>query len=333
MKQCNEGYGAEPVPAMSESCMPHSRNTMNHLRLGASLYVPGNRNNLVEIANRQKYPELRSVIFCTEDSVRAADIPFVMENLENALVRMHSNVDLMRFIRVRSPEILARCLQMKCITKIDGFVLPKVTSTNIEAYMNQFRREDPFSVMITLETPEAFDYSAMIYLRSMLLSPIYHSRILSIRIGGNDLLNYLGIRRSIDHTIYDTPLSYAISMLVSIFKPYSFNLTAPVCDYIDTFDLLNRECVLDLTHGLFGKTAIHPVQVPVIERNYRVSIEDLAMAEAILNPSMPAVFRMHNAMCEPATHINWAHHIIGRAKIYGVHNRVDGVTDIFEKTS
>jgi len=316
-----------------DSCTSQCRGAHNHLRLGASLYVPGNRNNLVEIADRQKYPELRSVIFCTEDSVRAADIPFVMENIENALVRMSSNVDLMRFIRVRSPEVLARCLQMREIRKMDGFVLPKVTCDNLDAYMSQFRREDSFSVMVTLETPEAFDCSAMTRLRSLLLSSAYHSRILSIRIGGNDLLNCLGIRRSISHTIYDTPLSYVISMLVSIFKPYSFNLTAPVCDYIDSYDLLDRECDLDLTHGLFGKTAIHPVQIPVIERNYRVSIEDLAMAEAILNPSMPAVFRMHNSMCEPATHVNWAQHIIGRAKIYGVHNRVECVSDAFEMTS
>lgn len=312
---------------------PDCHNSQLHLNLGASLYVPGTHVKLVEIADRKKYPELRSVIFCTEDSIRLEEIPFVLSNIENALTRMHQKVHMLRFIRVRSPEVLSRCLQMKGIHKIDGFVLPKVTCSNLEAYMSQFRREDPFLVMITLETAEAFDFSTMVHLRNMLLDPIYSSRVLSIRIGGNDLLNYLGIRRSAEHTIYDTPLAHTISMLVTIFKPYSFNLTGPVCEYIDTRELLERECRLDLLHGLFGKTAIHPLQIPVIENSYRVSIEDLHMAEAILSPRMPAVFGMYNSMCEPATHMNWAEHIVARAKLYGVRAGQDDILRTCDKIS
>jgi citrate lyase beta subunit len=295
----------------------HHQPDHRYLRLGASLYVPGNHDALISIANGQKYPNLRSVIFCTEDSVRADDIPFVLRNVEKTLIEMEGGTDTLRFIRVRSPEVLAQCLQMSCINKIDGFVLPKITRQNLESYLNQLRREDHFDVMITLETPEAFDQIEMTALRSMLLVPRNHKRILSIRIGGNDLLNHIGMRRSREHTLYDTPLSHTISMLVSIFKPYGFNLTAPVCDYMNADALLRRECQLDLAHGLFGKTAIHPEQIAVIEEQYRVSIQDAEMAEAILDPSRPAVFRMHDAMCEPATHANWAEHILARAEIYG----------------
>jgi citrate lyase beta subunit len=294
----------------------HSDN--RHLQLGASLYVPGNHDSLIAIANGEKYPMLRSVIFCTEDSVRAEDIPFVLRNIENALIGMTDEADILRFIRVRSPEVLSQCLQMSCINKIDGFVLPKVTCQNLESYMNQLKREDHFEIMITLETPEAFDQGEMTLLRSMLMVPRNHKRILSIRIGGNDLLNHIGMRRSREHTLYDTPLSHTISMLVNVFKPYGFNLTAPVCDYMNADDLLRRECDLDLSHGLFGKTAIHPEQIAVIEEQYRVSKIDIEMAEAILDPNRPAVFRMHDAMCESATHGNWAEHIIARANIYGV---------------
>jgi citrate lyase beta subunit len=296
------------------------------LRLGASLYVPANREYLTEIANGEKYSRLRSVIFCTEDSVNSSELPFVLRNLEVMLTQMASGGRLMRFIRVRSPEVLAQCLQMNGIQKIDGFVLPKVTTNNLESYMGQFRREDSFMVMVTLETQEAFDYSAMLSMRAKLLHPQCFKRVLSLRIGGNDLLSHLGIRRVRQYTIYDTPLSYTISMLVSIFRPYGFNLTAPVCDYLNASEMLRRECRLDLAHGLFGKTAIHPEQVPVIEEQYMVSPEDLEMAKAMLDPQMPAVFRLHDSMCEPATHADWAEQIIARADIYGIVDSFDMIT-------
>ncbi len=38
-------------------------------RLGASLYVPVTHQDMLKIANGAKWPELRSVIFCTEDAV------------------------------------------------------------------------------------------------------------------------------------------------------------------------------------------------------------------------------------------------------------------------
>lgn len=289
-----------------------------YLRLGASLYVPGTYNHLEDIANKHKFPFLRSVIFCTEDSVHTDDIPYVLRNIETALNHFETGAEILRFIRVRSPEVLSQCLQMNGIRNIDGFVLPKVTCHNIEHYCAQFRRDDPFQVMLTLETPEAFDAQAMKDLRLLLLEPGYRKRILSLRIGGNDLLNCLAIRRSRDYTVYDTPLALTISLLVTIFKPYGFNLTGPVCEYLDTEHTLRRETQLDLAHGLFGKTAIHPDQVEVIEAHYRVSREDLEMAQAIVDPAMPAVFRMHDSMCEPATHANWAKEVIARAEIYGV---------------
>ena len=291
-----------------------------YLRLGASLYVPGSRDDLEVIGNGWKFPRLRSVVFCTEDSVLSADIPYVLRNIDRALLQMNPSTDLMRFIRVRSPEVLSQCLQMPGIENVDGFVLPKVTTHNIKQYMSQFRREDPFSVMITLETQETFDPREMRDLRDLMLEPNIHRRVLSIRIGGNDLLNFLGIRRNRGLTVYDTPLSYTISMLVSVFKPYGFNLTAPVCDYMNAEDTLIQECKLDQAHGLFGKTAIHPKQVDIIQAQYRVSREDLEMANAILDPSMPAVFRMYDSMCEPATHVNWASEVIARAEIYGHHD-------------
>jgi hypothetical protein len=77
----------------------------------------------------------------------------------------------------------------------------------------------------------------------------------------------------------------------------------------------------DLLHGLFGKTAVHPDQIPQIEKAYRVASKDFEMATLMLEQSAPAVFRMHDTMCEAATHRNWARSILDRARLYGIEGK------------
>lgn len=291
---------------------------MKFVRLGASLYVPANRNDLAAIANRTKYPQLRSVIFCTEDSLKEKDVPAALDNLAATLRDLEANDRLLRFIRVRNPKVLGRCLQMDGISKIDGFVLPKVTRHNIDTYWSQFNETDRFDVMPTLETPDFFDMNEMLLFRELLLHESYKKRILSLRIGGNDLLNHLRLRRLVANTIYSTPIRTTIAMMATTFIPAGFNLTGPVFEALNDATTLSREVMEDLQHGLLGKTAIHPDHVAIIENHYQVGRQDMEMAEAILDKNAPAVFGMHGQMCEPSTHINWAKLIIERAKEFGV---------------
>jgi citrate lyase beta subunit len=290
---------------------------MRFLQLGASLYVPATRPNLVAIGNGIKYPKLRSVIFCTEDAIRPRDVAPALANLEAALHRFEPG-PLLRFIRVRDPALLRQLLQMDGVRQLAGFVLPKATRRNLDEYSAALAPDDPFQVMVTLETAEVFDPAEMARLRDLLVQESYRRRILSLRFGGNDLLQLLGLRRPRGQSLYTTPLGHLISQLVSTFRPHGFNLTGPVFEYLDRRDVLAREVRQDLAHGLFGKSAIHPEQVPLIEAQYRVSVGDLQAAERILAAAAPPVFRLHDAMCEPATHHVWAQLIVDRAKLYGV---------------
>jgi len=221
-----------------------------------------------------------------------------------------------RFIRARNPEILARLLDLPDIEKVDGFVLPKFNEANFHAYFDQLQGT-PFKVMPTLETRDVFDVGAMNELRQGLLQDAVFARILMLRIGGNDLMNLLGIRRPRNMTVYETPLGHVIAQLVTVFKPYGFSLAAPVFEYLDDAVTLQKEIRLDLAHGLTGKTAIHPTQVPVIEAMYSVDSGDYEMALALNQSSSPAVFRMHDAMCEVETHKQWGRDIIDRQLYYG----------------
>ncbi|MBP6396050.1 MAG: HpcH/HpaI aldolase/citrate lyase family protein, partial [Giesbergeria sp.] len=96
-----------------------------------------------------------------------------------------------------------------------------------------------------------------------------------------------------------------------------FRLSAPVFEYLDDDATLDREVRQDLLHGLTGKTAIHPDQVPHIERHYSARHSDVAAARRILDPDAPGVFQFDNAMCEPATHHNWALSVVKAEQHYG----------------
>ncbi|MEQ1635867.1 MAG: HpcH/HpaI aldolase/citrate lyase family protein [Methylococcales bacterium] len=289
--------------------------------LGSPLYMPAHRRDLMEIANGEKLPALRSVIFCTEDAVSHGDVESSLRHLGLCLQGFRPTLQRYRFIRARNPEVLARLLDLPHIEKIDGFVLPKFNINVFHAYFDQLQGT-PFKIMPTLETKEVFDGVAMRELRQALLQAGIFERIPMLRIGGNDLMNLLGIRRVRGLTLYDTPLGQVIALLVSVFKPYGFALSAPVFEYLNDLVMLQKELHLDLAHGLIGKTAIHPDQVSIIEAAYQVEPEAFEMALKLLDASTPAVFKMHNAMCEVATHKKWAKDIIDRQICYGINESV-----------
>jgi citrate lyase beta subunit len=287
--------------------------------MGASLYVPANHKNLLEVANGERVPHARSLIFCTEDAVADRDLSWSLFNLSVVLANMKAEIPADRFVRVRNPDVMARVLAMPGVDKLRGFVLPKATRHNFEAYFRQVRDTDHM-LMPTLETAEVFSDSEMQQFRAVLEAPGVRNRILALRIGGNDLLALLGLRRPRGMTIYRTPLGPVIARLVTTFRPYGFALTAPVFEHLDIPELLDQEVAEDIAYGMIGKTAIHPTQIGPIEQHYRVKPHDLAAAQAILDESSPAVFRMHDSMCEVATHRAWAERTVEQSRLFGAHH-------------
>ena len=286
--------------------------------MGASLYLPANHKDLMEIANGNRLGHTRSLIFCTEDAVADADLSWALFNLSVVLANMTENTRAERFVRVRNPEVLTRVLAMPGAEKLTGFVIPKCTRHNFDAYFKQVRSTDHM-LMPTLETADVFNDDEMRLFRETLEAPGVRSRILALRIGGNDLLALLGLRRPRNMTIYRTPLGPVIARLVTTFRPYGFVLTAPVFEHLDLPELLDQEVSEDMAYGMVGKTAIHPSQIAPIEQHYRVKARDLEAARAILDVDSPAVFKMHNSMCEVATHRAWAQRMVEQSNVFGAH--------------
>ncbi|MDR0354276.1 MAG: HpcH/HpaI aldolase/citrate lyase family protein [Deltaproteobacteria bacterium] len=296
--------------------------TVKLVELGACMYMPALNASLVEVGNGWKYGGLRSLIFCTEDSVAERDLAQALGNLSKALIRLEP-ASLKRFVRPRNQETLRTILSFKGLENIDGFVIPKADLSNLPDYFSLIERHERFAVMITIETATAFDLPALYRLRDYLSAHPLRDRMTAIRIGALDLLSLLGLRREPGQTIYDTPLRHVVDQMITVFRPAGFQLAASGCEFIETQELLAEELNLDLSRGLMGKTALHPDQIGVINSAYMVSRADLAMARAVNDPARPAVFRLHGRMCEKAVHANWAAGIEARANIYGVREEVD----------
>ena len=295
----------ESIPALSATM------------LGASLYMPASRTDLAAIAHGQKQPSVRSLIFCTEDALHERDLDAALNRLAALLPELDAGLPL-RFIRPRMPAVLRRLLRMDGIERIQGFVLPKIGSRTLSDWLRVWDDRHSHWLMPILETVETFDRRQMEILRDRLEDSGLRDRVLCLRIGGNDLLNLLGLRRARGATVYDTPLRGVIADLVCVFHPAGYRLSAPVFERLDTPEVLAREVEADLQHGLVGKTAIHPTQIPVIEHLYQVSHEDYDLASAVLHPDAAAVFKLHGTFCEPATHRRWAAGVLERARIFGV---------------
>lgn len=299
-------------------------NIISPYALGATLYMPATRSDLFDIVMNNKIPELRSLVICLEDSVSESDVELAIQNLCVLMQQIKScggrKSSPITFIRPRNALMAKRLNEIDVIGQADGFVIPKLNLSNLSQWQNAIDGTD-LLVMPTLETQDVFDPVAMVDLRDGLNETIKH-RILALRIGGNDLMGCLGLRRSAGHTLYKTPMGYVISMLAGVMGSAGYALTAPVFERLDSNSILAEELELDVLQGLVGKTAIHPSQINIIHEALRVNIEDLNSARMIMAEGALAVFKHGNAMCEPATHLQWARSIVERAQWHGVRHEM-----------
>lgn len=283
--------------------------TVNYFELGASLYTPAHHKGLLRSLNNG-IGGARSLVVCTEDAVSEAELPEALKNLEKVLRGFNpsSNSNVTRLVRPRNPEIFAKLLKMEGIEKVDGFVLPKATPESLVSYrqaLKFYSGKKRFALMPTLETADVLSAEGLKAIRHTL--DAFKDDIACVRIGGNDLMNLLGIKRMPGLTIYETPIRAIIDNIIVQFRPYGYELSAPVFDYIDDRSTLAREMAQDLNYGFFAKTAIHPSQVQVIDTVFREYLENNAdKARGVIQESDRAVYQEDGQMMEITCHGNWA---------------------------
>ncbi len=300
---------------------PAKSRPISAIELGATLYFPASRPDLDAALQRADQAGARSAVICLEDALRHDEVEAALVRLRGWLGARSPSANAPHiFIRPRSAIMLDRLLTFSGIEQVAGFVIPKATAACLPDYLAVLGHH-PHQIMPTLETREAFDSDELRRLREQLLA--VQDRVLALRIGGNDLLQLLGTRRSPVRTAYDGPLGPLIGQLVGAFRPWGFELSAPVCERFDNPALLHDEVLRDIDYGLLTKTAVHPDQVALIHAAYRVSRYDLDNARAMMDDGVSAVYSSGRVMQEVATHRVWAKTIIGRAALFGVADVID----------
>jgi citrate lyase beta subunit len=241
--------------------------------LGATLYMPAVRKNIIDDLISCKHKGLMSMVICTEDSigddmVEEAEKSLVLhlERLEVAIKAgelQYEDIPLI-FIRVRSPIHLEkiRVIAGDLLKNITGFVFPKFTDSNCEEYFVNLKSViesigKPFYAMPILESPELIYWEKRADSIKKLVSVVdyYSHLVLNIRIGGTDLSGLFGIRRSPDVTIYDiSVIRDCIAFLINTFCRFErqFVVSGPVWEYFSSERVLKPQLRLTPFRGYFG---------------------------------------------------------------------------------
>lgn len=283
--------------------------------LGATLYMPIIHHNVPAILRGEMDVPSSSIVLCLEDALSEGDVERGIGVLRSVLKDVDHRPDLRVFVRPRSLEMGHRLAAFNDIAKVEGFVAPKMRIETAPEWMD-IAHASGLRLMPTLETSEFFDPGKIAAMRDV-LNGFDQTIISAIRLGGNDFMGALGLRRERGVTSWEGPLAWVLSMCSSMFISSGYAVAAPVFDIIDDQETLLREVTRDVAAGFISKTAIHPCQVPVIEGAMRVDRIDVERAAAILQNDAKAVFQIGGVMCEPSTHQNWAHRIMAREKRFG----------------
>lgn len=290
---------------------------LSPIELGGSLYIPAIHKNVNEICNADKYPQLRSCIIDTEDAIGEDDLAPALENIAKML-ETYVPGRLRLFIRPRNPQVLKHLLKITYIEKIDGFSLPKFSTEVMREYAQILTlSKHRFYIMPVLESLDLFSREKLEDIRDFLLS--CRLPVLTLRLGGEDMMQFLGLKRRCEDNIYTLAApARVIGDVLTCFKPYGFNVTATVFNCIHQ-DALYKENVLeDLRQGLLGKTIIHPAQIDPINEAYKVSPQELEMAAKMLEKDTKAIIVHEGQMGEKFAHTAWAKVILERHKYFGL---------------
>lgn len=290
---------------------------LSPIQLGGSLYIPATHKNVNAICNENKFSQLRSCIIDTEDAIGEDDLDEALENIR-AMLELYEPSTLCVFIRPRNPQVLKELLKIKNIGLIDGFSLPKFSTEVMKEYSQILAMSGKeFYIMPVLESLDIFSKDRLEEIRSFLLNS--HLNVLSLRLGGEDMMSYLGLKRRCEDDIYSlVGPARVISDVINTFKPFGFNISATVFNCIHQAELYAQNVHEDLRQGLLGKTIIHPNQIEPINQAYKVSSQDYEMAKKMLDPETKAIIVQDGQMGEKFAHDSWAKVILLRHKFYGL---------------
>ncbi len=317
------------------------KNAALYYSVGALLYCPANNQSIAASIQNGKLGAGYSLALCLEDTINDRYVPqaeeILIQSLQHLFRARHTSSFFMPkiFIRVRNAAQMTSLLNRLAEARevLFGFIIPKLDLNNVDEYIRTVLLANdtytkPFYIMPIMESRSMIDLrnrTAILYGLKERLQKI-ESLILNIRVGGNDLCHAFGFRRHNDESIHSIrPVANLFSDIITAFGT-DYVVSGPVWEYYngEGWDAgLKQELKEDRLSGFIGKTVIHPKQIPLVQKAYTVTPEDLADAKAILTPadhmaSLVSGNVQKQRMNEYKTHTNWARQTLYLAEAYGV---------------
>ena len=343
-----------PMSIAGQEFSKQSPKELLQYALGPLLYMPALRLQVVDEILHDDKENLPAICLDLEDAVSDQALEIAENSLLQILHQLAKAVDESRihldelpllFIRFRSPDHMATIasqLSPRELALLTGFTLPKFSRQNAQAYIDSFktiqaRSPEPLYILPILESESIIRKEGrseeLAALRTLLSN--HQEDILGIRVGATDLSNFYAVRRPIDRTVYEVQvLADCLIEILNVFGR-DYVVSGPVWEYFGTDGAvgpwsrgLQAEIEADQLNGFFGKTCIHPSQVPYVAKSGLVTFADYRDALAILEmeDSLVSVAKSYqqNRMNEQKPHTNWAKRILSLAQIYGVRAEEDG---------
>ncbi len=318
-------------------------NSPLYYSFGPLLYCPANNESIVNSLTNEKFGSKFSLAMCLEDTIGDNCVEEAEDKLIYSLHKLQEALETKTFfmpklfVRIRNAEQIQRLLKRAdcAASLIYGFIAPKFSINNADNYihvltiLNESSRH-PIRFMPIFEDASLIHlqkrYDILYQLKQKL--DAVSELVLNIRVGGNDLCNLFGFRRSSTESIHTIrPVANIFSDIITVYGT-DYVISGPVWEYYNGEGWENgliNELKEDRLNGFVGKTVIHPKQIPFVNQAYMVSKKDYEDACSILNWNTNSHSYVSGSiekerMNEYKTHQKWAEKIMFLAKAYGISN-------------
>ncbi|QZY54829.1 HpcH/HpaI aldolase/citrate lyase family protein [Crassaminicella profunda] len=225
--------------------------------LGAVLYMPATKDNIVQDIIEKKNTGMVSMVMCLEDAIGDKAVREAEQKVEDNLKALSEAIKNGKledeqipliFLRVRDPEQMLRMADKinENLSLLTGFVFPKFSWRNGEIFLKNLKKIN--SILGTklygmpiLETADILyketRIGALNGIREILDE--YNDLVLNIRVGATDFSSLFGIRRGYDMTIYDiSVIRDCIADILNYFTRVDkgYVVSAPVWEYFSSGD-------------------------------------------------------------------------------------------------
>ena len=276
--------------------------------LGATLYMPGTKNVLDKILNKN-FDNLTSMVMDFEDALEESKIAIAEQNVLNHLTMIHEAVengelsidDLpLIFLRVRNTTQFASFalkLQKQHAIVLTGFVFPKFYSNNASEYINQLKelnqkfKTKVYGMPILEGRTIAYKETRLSELKNLLkiIEP-NKDLILNIRVGGTDFSSIFGVRRGMTSSIYDIlTVRDCLSDILNFFNrdTSDYTVSGPVWEYFLAYkqDDLKELIEKDLNNSLQSRSLIINEAIDGLLRELLVDKVNGFVGKTIIHPS------------------------------------------------